>query len=350
MCGPGIAALNFHVNNADHTHLKQHKIVNSAGVQLCLHHLPARNDPVATVVLAHGMFSNYRACRGLAQYLSGLDLDCWLLDSQGHGASQQSVTAVDFEAMCLDDTGAVLDFFNADLEFKDHKASADHDSAGGVYAHRSVVNNGCCSDVCNTMSEKTDSNRCARRKLPLWWVGHSGGGLAIAMYLARNPQRQWMLDGIVTMASQATDAGFNFRRRMTLRMSRILVRLLRVAPGKVLGLGPENESMPVMDQWLRWSLAGRWSGVDNFDYCESLGAIQLPSLSIAARADPFIAPVSGCEKMHDLLGGEDKTFMVFGKSEGYLEDYTHARLVSSRNASVDVWPVIGRWIIDRLKP
>lgn len=325
--------------------MKQHTIVNSAGVQLCLHHLPARNEPVATVVLAHGMFSNYRACRGLAQYLSGLNLDCWLLDSQGHGDSQQSVTAVDFEAMCLEDTGAVLDFFDTDC-----KARSDHDSADGVYAQRSAVSNGCGSDACNTMSEKADSYHNGGRKLPLWWVGHSGGGLAIAMYLARNPQRQRMLDGIVTMASQATDAGFNFRRRMTLRVARILVRLLRVAPGKALGLGPENESIPVMDQWLRWSLAGRWSGEDNFDYCENLGAIQIPSLSIAARADQFIAPVSGCEKMHNLLGGEDKTFMVFGKSEGYLEDYTHARLVSSRSASVDVWPVIGHWIIDRLKP
>lgn len=262
--------------------------------------VPDRSGAVATVVLAHGMFSNYRACRGLALYLASLNFDCWLLDNQGHGFSEVPKPPVDFETMCLEDTGAVLDFLRAESD------------------------------------------------LPLWWVGHSGGGLAIAMFLARNPERQPQLSGMVTLASQATDAGLQRRRRVSLRLIRLLIKLLGVAPGKALGLGPENESAPVIDQWLRWSVSRRWNGTDGFDYTDKLGVITLPSLSIAAIADRFIAPESGCRKMHSLLGGEDKTYMVFGKRYGHLEDYTHARLISSRNASIDVWPAVGQWIVDRL--
>lgn len=265
------------------------------------------------------MFSNYRVCRGLAQYLSKLDFDCWLVDSTGHGYSDRPVIAADFESVCLEDVGAVIDFFSDGVS-NDDSISVERVSNVDESVHR----------------------------LPLWWVGHSGGGLAIAMYLARYPGRQDQLCGFVAVASQATDAGSSWQRRMTFRLARLLVSVFRVAPGKVLGLGPENESAAVMDQWLRWSLAGRWTGTDNFDYARALSEIRLPSLSIAGVADRFIAPVSGCDKMHRWLGGGDKTFKVFGKSCGHLEDYTHARLVSSRNASIDIWPVIGQWIMDRV--
>jgi oxygen-independent coproporphyrinogen-3 oxidase len=267
---------------------------------LCLHEVPASVEEVAgNVLLAHGMYSNYRACRGLAQYLARMGYHCWLLDSQGHGFSDAAAQPVDFETQCLEDSEAALDFI-----------------------------------------ESQSSQQW-------WWVGHSGGGLAMAMYLARNPARQALLQGMVTMASQATDAGLHRSRRMTLRIIRLVINVLGVAPGKRLGLGPENESVRVMDQWLRWSLTGRWTGTDSFDYLAGLHNIQLPSLSLAAAADRFIAPASGCLRLHQHLGGTDKTYVLFGKADGYLEDYTHARLVSSRNASVDVWPLVGQWIKER---
>ena len=267
---------------------------------MCLHEVPASVEEAAgNVLLAHGMYSNYRACRGLAQYLARMGYHCWLLDSQGHGFSDAAAQPVDFETQCLEDSEAALDFI-----------------------------------------ESQSSQQW-------WWVGHSGGGLAMAMYLARNPARQALLQGMVTMASQATDAGLHRSRRMTLRIIRLVINVLGVAPGKRLGLGPENESVRVMDQWLRWSLTGRWTGTDSFDYLAGLHNIQLPSLSLAAAADRFIAPASGCLRLHQHLGGTDKTYVLFGKADGYLEDYTHARLVSSRNASVDVWPLVGQWIKER---
>ncbi len=279
--------------------MQKHFITNESGTRLCLHQLEATGKCVGTVVLAHGMFSNYRVCRGLAKYLTSLSFECWLVDFQGHGASDKPQVEPDFESMSLQDTAAILAFM------KQHQSG------------------------------------------PLWWVGHSGGGLSILMYLSRHADRQSDLAGIVTIASQATDAGYSFTRRSLLKLSSVVISLLGVAPGRLLGLGPENEFARVMLQWIDWSLAGSWTGKDRFDYLQQLSTVNLPILSLAAHADKFIAPVSGCNRIYRRVGSADKTFIVFGKKNGYLEDYTHARVVSSRNASVDVWPVIAQWLVQR---
>lgn len=277
--------------------MERHFILTESGARLCLHHVESAKKSIGTVILAHGMFSNYRTCRGLARYLSTLNFECWLLDSQGHGHSDKPAQEPDFETMCLDDTKAVLNFVQK------------------------------------------------RSDVPVWWVGHSGGGLAILMYLARNPQQQEILSGVVTIASQAFDAGFNWRRRLFFRVCRPLIQIIGTVPGKALKLGSENEFVRVLDQWLRWSISQCWRGADGFDYKAEMSAIELPVLSIAGIADKYIAPVSGCEKLYSILGSSDKSFLCFGLEQGYLEDYTHARVVSSRNAATDVWPVVGKWLL-----
>lgn len=279
--------------------MKRHFILNRTGTRLCLHQIDPPDVSAGTVVLAHGMFSNYRACRGLAKYIASLGFECWLLDSQGHGHSDQPAIEPSFESLALDDTHAVLEFF------------------------------------------------CNRDQQPLWWIGHSGGGLAMLMYLSRYPEQQSKLAGLVTLASQTTEAGRSWHKSVLFRVSRILLKVFKVAPGKLLGLGPENEFAGVMDQWLAWSINGRWSGSDEFDYLHAMQQLTVPCLALAAVGDRFIAPSSGIEKIHKAYGSSDKTFMVFGKNHGHLEDYTHARLVSSRNASVDVWPLIGEWLRKR---
>jgi len=268
-------------------------------VILCLQQCKAQGTCIGTVVLAHGMFSNHRTCRGLAGYLTTLNFDCWLVDFQGHGFSDNPDQAPDFERMCLEDTESIF------IHIKN------------------------------------------KSKTRIWWIGHSGGGLAIYMYLARNTQQQKYLAGLVTLASQATDAAIHFRSRLALTTIRMLLRISKRVPGKILGLGPENESTPVLDQWLRWNISKCWSGTDGFDYLTHLANIRIPALTLAGTADKFIAPVSGCKLLHECLGSRDKTFLLCGKQGGFLEDYTHDRLISSRNASTDVWPRIGKWLLSQ---
>lgn len=276
--------------------MKQHFITNESGTRLCLHQVEATGTSAGTVILAHGMFSNYRACKGLASYLATLNYDCLLLDFQGHGFSHQANQSADLESMWLEDTKAALDF-----------------------AYK-------LSDA------------------PVCWIGHSGGGLAILMYLAHYPHHQNRLAGIVTLASQATDAGLIWNHRIFLQAARFILRVVRVAPGKVTGLGPENEQAHVLDQWIRWNISKQWLSGSGFDYLTRMADIRIPILGIAGVADKFIAPLSGCKKLYGSLGSEDKMFLLAGTEFGFLEDYTHARLISSHNASTDIWPLIGKWL------
>ena len=266
---------------------------------MCLHECAPSGEAVAAIVLNHGTFSNYRSVRGLAGYLSEQGYHCWILDCQGHGYSDKPVEHPDFETMYLQDAAAALDFVQA---------------------------------------------RC---KKPVWWVGHSGGGLAILMLLARHPQRQSELAGVVTIASQATDAGKGLVRRLCWSSAIVVTKVLGFAPGRIFRVGPENEFGAVMRQWFRWSLAGQWHGSDGFDYLLHLKTITLPSLTIAGAGDLVIAPVDGVRKIHQKIGSNDKSFSFASRDNGFLEDYNHARVVSSRNASREVWPLVADWISRR---
>lgn len=258
------------------------------------------NDDVSqpVVLLTHGTFSNHRSCSGLAKYLAKAGCECWVLDFQGHGHSSCPVTHPSFESMCLDDTEAAILFLQ---------------------------------------------KRYPTQKIH--FVGHSGGGLAILMYLARNPLMQESIGHVVTLASQATHAGVLKRNRWAIRLASLITRLLGFAPGRWLGIGPEHEFGRVMSQWYRWSLEGRWLGADGFDYEAALPKLDQPLLCLAAEADTFIAPQDGCRHVFDLYGSGVKEYQVCGISTGFLENYTHARIISSSSAAKDIWPRIYNWLV-----
>jgi len=249
------------------------------------------------VVLAHGTFSNNRSCRGLAQYLARQGFDCWILDFQGHGESEKPCVAPDFETMYLEDTDAILSALNR------------------LYPESSVH-----------------------------WIGHSGGGLAALMYFSRYPERQSSMGKFVSLASQATHAGIKPLNRWAIGVSSFITRILTFAPGKLFKIGPENEFADVMQQWFRWSLDKRWIGSDGFDYEDALSHFSLPWQCFAGKGDTFIAPVAGCRHLFELAGSDHKEFHFCAKNEGYREDYTHARIVSSSGAAKDIWPMIADWL------
>lgn len=114
----------------------------------------------APVLLTHGTFSNAQTCARLATYLADNGFDCWILELRGHGRSEVGPVHPDFERFSEFDVPAAL---------------------GAVRQH-------------------TQQKR-------LFWIGHSGGGLVSLMYLARHPEACGQVGGIVTLASQATDAG-----------------------------------------------------------------------------------------------------------------------------------------------
>lgn len=252
------------------------------------------------VLLAHGTFSNHRTCRGLARYLATLGHDCWLIDYEGHGFSDVVQPPADFETLFLTGTEVAL-LYLSDLTAR-----------------------------------------------PVHWIGHSGGGLAALMALARRPEIADRFRSLVMLGSQASNAAPRLSSRMTLLLFKHMTSLLGYVPGKRLGLGPEDEAAAVMLQWYQWNLEATWQGEDGFDYDKALkqeaALAALPIFTLAGSGDKLIAPADACRRLHDLLPADDKYWMECGVQAGFSEDYSHARLISSRSSAQEIWPKIGDWL------
>ena len=235
---------------------------------------------------------------GLAEYLAKAGFACWVFDWRGHGASARPERPHSFDAVALLDVPAVI------------KAVASR-------------------------SGRPDA----------FWIGHSGGGLVASMWMARFPAlASRHLKGLVMLGSQATGAAASFDHRMAILAIDWFLRWRRTAPGHYLGIGPEAESAPLMRQWCHWNLTATFCGLDGFDYMEALAGLNLPVLGLAGVGDRFIAPADGCRALVSAYGGADTSFRLCGTSQGFLEDYTHNRLVLSRNAKLEIWPVISSWL------
>lgn len=278
----------------------RYRVTTADGVELALTRVAGEATRPVPVVLTHGTFSNGRTCGRLAGYLAGHGFDCWVLELRGRGESQLTIRKPTFEDFGLFDVPPALEV---------------------VRTHT------------------------GRRRLLL--VGHSGGGLAFLMHLARVPAAQARVAGLVMLASQATEAGTTLGGRLMLGAGRMAEALLGYTPGRALGLGPENEAKGILRQWFEWNRTRRWTGYDGFDYLDALPEVDIPTLCLAGVGDRYIAPVRGVRRVFDTLGARDKEWMLCGKSAGFSEDYGHARVIASRAAEREIWPRIRDWLVAR---
>ncbi|MFV3331848.1 alpha/beta fold hydrolase [Pseudomonas sp. NY15437] len=266
------------------------------GIDLALRRVgPVDGVPV---VLTHGTFSNHRSCLGLANYLGSQGFACWLFDWRGHGDSGRNGFLHSFDDVAEQDVPAILDAVSL--------------RSGHAALH---------------------------------WVGHSGGGLIVAMWAARHPElAQRRLRSLVLIGSQATAAGASLRHWLMLQGFDWMLRWRRIAPSRAKSVGPEAESARLMRQWCQWNFRRRFDSLEGFDYLQGLASVELPVLGVAGSGDTFIAPLAGCEALVKAFAGTQAKLELFGLATGAREDYSHNRLLLSRNASLEVWPRIGRWL------
>ncbi len=284
--------------------LQRHRldIPAAGGLTLALHRVWGDVTHPVPVIVTHGTSSNAQVCNMLAQVLALEGFDCYVLEWQAHGESGRAEVEPNFEQLAQCDVPAALAAVRA------------------------------------------------RTGSAAFWVGHSGGGLLPLIHLARTPEAAEHIAGLVTLASQTTDAARSWRNRLTVATAAVVTQLLGRFPGRALRVGPENELKGVMHQWFGWSWRGKWVGHDGFDYMAAMKGITLPTLSLAGAGDTLIAPPSGVERLFHALGSADKTFVTCGTAHGFGEDYTHSRLIASRRARDEVYPLIARWLTERASP
>ncbi|MCP8465366.1 alpha/beta hydrolase [Pseudomonas sp. ZM23] len=266
------------------------------GINLALRRIGPENGP--PVILTHGTFSNHRSCLGLANYLGAQGFACWLFDWRGHGDSERNDFLHSFDDVAEYDVPAILD------------------------------------------AVRQRSGQAAPA-----WIGHSGGGLIASMWAARNPRlAERRLRAMVLLGSQATAAGTSLRHRLSIQAFDWVLRWQRIAPSRPKNVGPEAESARLMRQWCQWNLRRRFDSLDGFDYLAGLAGIAIPVLGLAGSGDRFIAPQAGCRALVEAFATPQAQWLLCGQANGFREDYSHNRLLLSRNASLEIWPRIAQWL------
>lgn len=252
------------------------------------------------VALTHGTFCGTASCGRLGDYLAAQGLGAWLFDWRGHGRNPACGHDYDLETVALHDIGSAI-----------------------------------------------EAIRNEQQGRPVTLVGHSGGGIAAAIWAARHPDlARASLAGLVLLAAQTTHAAATPLAWAKIRGYRAWIGHRHwIAPSR--RVGPEAESGRLMRQWCQWNLERRFVGGDGLDYMQALSQLSLPVLALAGAGDRLIAPWQGCEALARAFGGPDVQFLLCGKVGGFREDYSHSRLLMAGNAQSDVFLRIAQWIRDR---
>ncbi|MPS92270.1 alpha/beta fold hydrolase [Comamonas sp.] len=251
----------------------------------------------AAVALTHGTFSSASSCERLGRFLAAQGFGVWLFDWRGHGLNPSASHDYDLETVAEQDIDGAL---------------------------QEIL--------------RQEQGR------PITFIGHSGGGIAAAIWAARQPERAHAhLTGLVLLAAQATHAAGTLSARIAIHGYRAWIRRRQWLAASSM-VGPERESARLMRQWCQWNLGRSLLGHDGTDYLGSLAQVRIPVLALAGSADRVIAPWQGCKALARAFGGPDVEFHLCGKAAGYVEDYSHSRLLMAGNAQSDVFPRIAQWI------
>ena len=287
------------------------------------------------VVLCHGLANNhyfmeFRGQQNLAKFLSEAGFDCYSVDLRGAGTSSapdEGPWDANFDDHVKFDLPALVD------------AVCKHSGAGKVV-----------------------------------WVGHSLGGLvALAAWSSSLKDRiaamvtigspvflslPRSLPGLVRLARMASvwgqfDASLlrfvaPFVGWVTAPSIASASANLRNLDGVTQRFLVANAFAPiwrgVLGQLEDWMRNGVFRSVNReHDYRPGVVAITVPMLVIGGTVD-FLAPPDLTRTYFELLTAPKRELVLFGKSYGHSVEYGHGDLIMGRQAHVEVYPVISRFL------
>ncbi len=251
------------------------------------------------ILLTHGTFSNRKVLNAITQYLIGHHFTCWIFEWRNHGSSSRQEEELDFETIGKQDFQLVFAYLFTE---------------------------------------------CQIRKIDC--ITHSGGGICLTIALIHYPQFQSKISSISLFGCQAFGAAnskFNYAK---IYCSNWLSKWYGSIPATKIG-GEENERYYMMKQWFEWNLSGEFKGKNGINYKEKMKMVKVPILSIYGGGDRFIAPPSGCQQYLSAFENPLNKALYCSKENGFLEDYNHSRILHSKNASREIYPIVLEWIQQR---
>jgi pimeloyl-ACP methyl ester carboxylesterase len=288
---------------------KSYFIDLTRGAQLHLRHFPAAGSPV---LLVHGAIENGRIFysqtgKGLAPFLQGLGLDCYVLDLRGRGSSRPAV------------------------------------SRGAEYGQFEAI-----TEELPAASEFIADRRPGCEQI---WVSHSWGGVLQASTLLRFPELRDRVAGLIFLGVKRSITVRSWARfwRVEFGWKRLfpwIAALWGYLPAKRLGVGADSETRSSLAASIAWVGSGPWVDPrDGFDYGEAARDSGLPSsLWVTGSADLLLGAAQDVQRfMAECCLSED-SFIQMGKAQGFLHDYDHIDLITHRDADKDLFLCIHRWL------
>ncbi len=248
------------------------------------------------VFLTHGTFSSKKVCLVLAEYLAAQGYCCWILEWRNHGSSFRTNKSYTFETIAKEDIKVAWDYLIKEQGVKQWHA-----------------------------------------------ITHSGGGLCLTIALIAYPAYQAYFHSLTLFACQATGAANSIGKLLRLQLSKGLCKFLGYVPAKKIG-GEYNEPYFFMKQWFDWNLNQKFSGSEQQNYQIAMSEISIPVLAVFGKGDTFIAPPKGCREFLSFFQNSQKEMLYGAKENGFAEDYTHSRIIHSRNAHQEIYPKVLAWI------
>lgn len=210
------------------------------------------------------------------------------------------------------------------------------------------------------------------------YIGHSMGG--IIMYSRLGTTNEARVANFVAIASPMSFLPYNRWTFMLYRMrgGMVLLPVLPVRPSAYMAsffpewmyapftrafLHPENTDDEVKTLLTRKALnnisknvikqfihmtenGGMYSSDHKVSYTEKLANVQVPVYLLAGRRDELADPAV-VREVFDRLGSQDKTFEIFSRANGNVEDYGHTDLIIGKEAHREVHPRIIDWLNKR---
>ena len=248
------------------------------------------------IFLTHGTFSDKRVCLGIAHYFAKKGYTCWIMEWRSHGASSVVKEKFNFETVALEDFPIVFEFL--------------------------------------FYNEKIKHLNC---------ITHSGGGLCLSMFLINFQQYISKINKTTFFGCQATGAALTRINYGRIWFGKIMSGLIGSLPADKIGM-PHGETHYLMNQWYNWNLSKTFSGKNHPDYFDSLPLIDIPIFAISGKGDTFIAPPKGCQLFLNAFQNPKNQFLLCGKETGFKEDYNHSRVLRSRNAAEEIYPLVLEWM------
>jgi pimeloyl-ACP methyl ester carboxylesterase len=314
-----------------------HRVVTDDGAEVVLARYATPGAPV--VLLCHGISSNARFWdlapeRSLAVDLHDRGYDVWNLDLRGHGLAERRGDRRRQRA------GWTVDDY------------ALHDLPAAIGEIRAASNQ------------------------PVHYVGHSMGGMVLAVYLVNHPDPGLASATVVGSPLDFRDPDFAtgamlrvapFATAMASLPSPYAARwLARFDTRSPLHIDemlyvPESYTPAARRLMLRTVVSplsrgelrqlararsGEFVSADgSVRYREALAGVRLPMLFLAGRADHVVNP-DRVRGYFDAVGSSDKAFVVLSEANGFSADYGHLDFGDADHAKDEVFPMIAVWIAD----